>query len=93
MRARIIQHPKLSMQNAPFVNEEWFVEIEPHPHASLKDKIMGWTGSDDPNTQLRINFPNLDAALRYAESEHLEYEVIYSHKKKMTKKSYAENFK
>jgi hypothetical protein len=36
---------------------------------------MGWTGSDDTLTQVRLEFETLEDAIRYAEAQHLAYRV------------------
>jgi hypothetical protein len=39
------------------------------------DPLMGWTGSDDTLTQIELNFPTREAAIRYAERQGLRYTV------------------
>ncbi len=80
------------MQNSPALNSHWYLEYIEEKNGIYNDKIMGWTSSNDPNSQLSIQFPTLESAIAYANKAQIDYEVIYSNTKKFLKKTYAENF-
>jgi len=43
--------------------------------APFIEPLMGWTGSDDPLSDVELSFPTLDSAVRYAERQGLPYVV------------------
>lgn len=43
--------------------------------APFIEPLMGYTGSDDPLTQVELEFPDLETAVSYAEREGLAYVV------------------
>jgi hypothetical protein len=51
------------------------LEFEP-TGARFIEPLMGWTGSDDPFAQVRLEFPSRAAAVAYAERAGLDYRVI-----------------
>ena len=54
---------------------------------------MGWVGSGDTETQLRLVFPSLETALAYAAREGFEPEVEQPATKRLILQSYADNFR
>ena len=81
------------MQNSPSLNKSWYLEVEDLQKQLYNDKIMGWTSSNETLSQVKLQFPDLASAEKYAKESSIEYEVIYSNSKKIRPKSYAENFK
>ena len=65
MSARIYQQPKHAMQSGKAHTDEWVLEFE-HSEARFADPLMGWTGSGDTQSQVRLTFPSKDAAKAYA---------------------------
>lgn len=53
---------------------EWVLEFEPRARPCI-EPLMGWTGGSDPLAQLRLRFPDRDAAVAYARRQGLPYEV------------------
>jgi hypothetical protein len=66
MPARIYQKPKHAMQSGKAHTDEWVLEFE-QSEARFADPLMGWTGSGDTQSQVRLTFPDKDAAKAYAE--------------------------
>jgi hypothetical protein len=54
---------------------------------------MGWIGSGDTESQLRLQFATRDEAVGYAEREGIAYDVELPHVRKTRPKSYSDNFK
>ena len=54
--------------------------------------LMGWESSTDTLTELKMEFSSKDLAIEYAKKNNVDYEVIESKKRKIVKKSYADNF-
>ncbi len=92
MRARIFLPPKSAMQSGTAKTHRWVLEYEPE-RAKIRDPLMGWTGSDDMLSQIRLNFETLEAAKAYAEANQIPYDVepVTAHVK--VPKSYADNFR
>ena len=44
------------------------------------------------DNKMELKFPSQEEAIAYAKKNHLDYQVIESHEKKFTIRTYAENF-
>ena len=53
---------------------------------------MGWESSTDTLDELRLEFPSKDLAINYAKKMKIDFEIIEPKKRKIVKKSYADNF-
>lgn len=92
MRARIFLPPKSAMTSGLAKTHRWVLEFEPAT-AKIRDPLMGWTGSDDMQAQVRLTFDTREEALAYAERHGIPYdlELPKAHVKKP--KVYADNFR
>ncbi len=92
MRARIFLPPRSAMQSGTAKTHRWVLEYEP-ASAKIRDPLMGWTGSEDMLSQIRLTFDTKEAALAYAAQNNIPYdlEIPPTHIKKP--KSYADNFR
>ena len=54
--------------------------------------LMGWESSSDTLTELKIEFSSKELAVNYAKKMKIDYEVVEPKKRKIVKKSYADNF-
>ncbi|NJO55939.1 MAG: ETC complex I subunit [Rhodospirillales bacterium] len=57
------------------------------------DPLMGWVGSLDTRSQLRMHFDSREEAVAFAERNGLTYEVQEPRTERLRPKSYAENFR
>ena len=57
-----------------------------------RDGLMGWNGSSDTSSQVRLSFSSKEDAINYVKEKGLEFEVIEPKKRKIQAKSYASNF-
>ena len=73
MLARIYQPARNAMQSGQ-AKTDWVLEIAPSAARRI-DPLMGWTGSGDTASQVRMSFPSKDAAIAYAEKNGLAYQV------------------
>ena len=62
------------------------------PEDKIVDKTMGWAAASDTMHEVTISFDSEEEAVKFAQKNHYDFEVIGSHKSKMIKKSYADNF-
>ncbi len=91
-RARIYQQPKTAMQSGRAGTESWVLDFEPS-EAHRADPLMGWIGSADTRTQVRLRFDSRDEALAFADKLGLAYEAELPRTSRIRPKSYADNFR
>ena len=56
------------------------------------DPLMGWESSTDTLSELKLEFSTKDLAIEYAKKNKIDFELIEPQKRKIVKKSYADNF-
>ena len=78
------------MQSGLGKTHKWILEFE--TKNPTKNPLMGWESSTDTLSELRLEFSSKDLAINYAKKKKINYEVIESKKRKLVKKSYADNF-
>jgi hypothetical protein len=89
-RAKIYKPSKTAMQSGLKKFDKWIIEfITANPG---KNPLMGWESSSDTYSELNLEFKSKDLAIEYAKKNNINYEVIEPKKRKVTKKSYADNF-
>ena len=71
-------------------SSKWMLEFAPEDKNI--DQVMGWASASDTMHEVKIAFDTKEEAVKFAEKNHYDYEVIPSSKPKMIKKSYADNF-
>jgi hypothetical protein len=92
MRARIYQPPKNAMQSGRAATHSWVLEFE--PSSPLRpDPLMGWIGSGDTQTQVRLHFETRDEAVAYAGRHDITYDLELPQERRVRPKAYADNFR
>lgn len=93
MRARIYQPARNAMQSGLGKTKTWVLEFAPAERREV-DPLMGWTGSGDMNSQVKLRFDSLEAAKAYAKDHGIEAVVLQPQKRKanIRKGGYGENF-
>lgn len=89
--ARIYQRIKSTMQSGKARVGNWVLEFEPS-EPRRADPLMGWSGSGDTETQVRLSFPTLEAAIDYAERQGIAFHVVPKAEPKLRLQAYADNF-
>ncbi|MEL7446435.1 MAG: ETC complex I subunit [Pseudomonadota bacterium] len=92
MTARIYQQPKSAMQSGKAKTETWVLEFE-QSEARKPDPLMGWTGSGDTQSQVRLTFSTKDEAKAYAERYGIAARVHLAPAKTLKLQAYADNFR
>ena len=69
---------------------KWILEFETKDPTI--NPLMGWESSSDTLTELKMEFSSKELAINYAKKMKINYEIIEPKKRKVTKKSYADNF-
>ncbi len=72
--AHIYKPSRSAMTSGTARTKGWRLRFEPRS-APFIEPLMGWTGSDEPLTQVELSFPTLESAVRYAERQGLAYVV------------------
>ncbi len=78
------------MQSGLGKTDKWILEFEAKD--PTKNPLMGWESSSDTLSELKLEFSSKDLAINYAKKMKIEYELIEPKKRKVVKKSYADNF-
>ena len=78
------------MQSGLGKRDKWLLEFETEDPSS--NPLMGWESSSDTLSELRLEFSSKDEAITYAKKMKIIYEIIEPKKRKINKKSYADNF-
>lgn len=92
MVARIYQPSRTAMQSGQAKTKEWVLEYEPETRREI-EPLMGWTSSADMNSQIRLTFATKEEAIAYAERNGIPFRLFESQERKITRKSYADNFR
>ncbi|MEO8245158.1 MAG: ETC complex I subunit [bacterium] len=93
MRARIFQPARTAMQSGSARSKGWVLEFA-QASAREVDPLMGWTSSDDTQTQVRLRFDTREAAEDYAKSKGIDFDVTDPkiRKPNIRPRGYGENF-
>ena len=78
------------MQSGLGKSDKWILEFKTKDPG--KNPLMGWESSTDTLTELKLEFSSKELAINYAKKKKIDYEVIDPKKRKIVKKSYADNF-
>ena len=89
-KAKIYNPSKTAMQSGTGKYDKWLIEfITEKPGIN---PLMGWESSTDMLGELKLEFSSKELAIDYANKNKINYELIESNKRKVVKKSYADNF-
>lgn len=93
MRARIYQPARTAMQSGSAKTHAWVLEFAP-ASAREVDPLMGWTSSDDMQSQVRLRFKTKEAAVEYARDNGIEADLQEPKKRRPNIRpgGYGENF-
>ena len=89
-KAKIYIPNKNPMQSGLGKTDKWILEFETKD--PTKNPLMGWESSTDTLSELKLEFSSKELAINYAKKMKIEFEVIEPKKRKIVKKSYADNF-
>ena len=89
-KAKIYIPTKTAMQSGLAKTNIWIIEFKTKD--SGLDPLMGWESSTDTLSELKLEFSTKELAIEYAKKNKIEFELIEPQKRKIVKKSYADNF-
>ena len=78
------------MQSGLGKTDKWILEFETKD--PTKNPLMGWESSSDTYSELKLEFSTKELAINYAKKKKINFEIIEPNKRKVVKKSYADNF-
>ena len=78
------------MQSGRGKTKKWVLRLESR-HGD-PNPLMGWESSDDTMGEVVLEFSTKNKAIEYAKTNNIDYDLIEPKKRKVVKKSYADNF-
>lgn len=93
MQARIYRPARTAMSSGTAKTREWVLEFAPSSAREV-DPLMGWTSSDDTQSQVKLRFDSKEAALSYAKDKGIDAIVTEPKERKanIRQRGYGENF-
>ena len=89
-KAKIYKPSRTAMQSGNRNSKNWFLEFNTLDTGI--NPLMGWETSKDTMSEVKLEFSTKDQAINYAKNNNIDYYVIEPQKRKIIKKSYADNF-
>jgi hypothetical protein len=89
-KAKIYIPNKNPMQSGMGKTDKWILVYDTND--STNNPLMGWESSTDTYSELKLEFSSKDLAVSYAKKKKIDFELIEPKKRKIVKKSYADNF-
>ena len=78
------------MQSGTRNTKNWLLEFDTLNTGI--NPLMGWESSKDTMSEVKLEFSTKEQAINYAKKNDIDYYVIEPQKRKIIKKSYANNF-
>lgn len=90
----IFSNDPIATQSGKKNAEQWFLKFIQQDHSCYLESCMGWTSSEDMNSsELCISFSSQELAIDFAKTNNFQYQIFEKQNKKISPKSYGENFK
>tara|TARA_Y100001970_G_scaffold272054_1_gene368270 strand:- start:1974 stop:2255 length:282 start_codon:yes stop_codon:yes gene_type:complete len=90
IKAKIYIPAKTSMQSGYGKTNKWIIEF--NTKNTGINPLMGWESSTDTMSEVKLEFTTKELAINYAKKNKIDFEIIEPQKRKLSKKSYADNF-
>jgi len=93
MRARIYRPARNAMQSGPARHRQWVLDFAP-AESRVTEPLMGWSGSGDTQSQVKLRFATQAEAEVYARAHGIDYVVVQPKPRaaNIRAQGYAENF-
>lgn len=88
---RIYRPAKTAMQSGRGNTRKWLIEFQAAA-PKRNDTLMGWSGSRDTQTQVKLRFDTREEAVAYAQRQGWVVQVEQPNERAIRPKSYADNF-
>jgi len=77
------------MQSGERNTKNWLLEFDTL-NAGVSP-LMGWESSKDTMSEVKLKFSTKNQAINYAKKNNIDYYIVEPQKRKIIKKSYADN--
>ncbi len=78
------------MQSGYGKSDKWILEFESRDPTN--NPLMGWESSSDTLSELKLEFSSKELAVNYAKKHKIDFVLIEPKKRRIIRKSYANNF-
>jgi hypothetical protein len=92
MSAKIYRPAKTAMQSGKAKTHLWVLEFDAESPRVI-EPVMGYTGSGDMRSQVKLSFETLELAEAYAKRNNIDYRVIQPKEATRKSVSYPDNFR
>jgi len=89
-KAKIYIPAKTSMQSGYAKTNKWIIEF--NTENTTINPLMGWESSTDTMSEVKLEFSSKELAINFAKKNKIDFELIEPQKRKISRKSYADNF-
>ena len=89
-KAKIYIPTKTVMQSGFGKSNKWILEY--YVKNGTQNPLMGWETSSDTLSEVKLEFSLKEEAVNFAKKNNITYDLIEPKKRKIVKKSYADNF-
>lgn len=92
MVARIYRPAKTAMSSGLAKTHRWVLDFEPE-RAKTIEPLMGYTSSDDMETQVRLTFATKEEAIDYATRNGIAFQLFEPKQRTRANVAYSDNFR
>ena len=78
------------MQSGYAKINKWIIEFD--TENTTINPLMGWESSTDTMSEVKLEFSSKELAINFAKKNKIDFELIEPQKRKISRKSYADNF-
>ena len=78
------------MQSGYAKTNKWIIEFDTENNSI--NPLMGWETSTDTMSEVKLEFSSKELAINFAKKNKIDFELIEPQKRKISRKSYADNF-
>ena len=89
-KAKIYKPTKTAMQSGYRNTKNWLLEFD--TLNTGVNPLMGWESSKDTMSEVKLEFSTKEEAINYVKKNNIDYYIVEPQKRKIIKKSYADNF-
>ena len=89
-RAKIFKPAKTAMQSGKRNTKNWVLKFDTLNTGI--NPLMGWETSKDTMSEVKLEFQTKEQAITYAKKNNINFYIVKPQKRKIIKKSYADNF-
>jgi len=88
-KAKIYKPTRTAMQSGARNTKNWLLEFD--TLNTGVNPLMGWVSSKDTMSEVKLKFSTKNQATNYAKKNNIDYYIVEPQKRKIIKKSYADN--